>query len=1510
MIISALGASSTLSHEISNDKVYNNVNSPSLAPARKSTELTVMDIQISDNDIWLSNPTDFSENTEQFLITFEPPQISESEHYSSIIVPECIYNTPGSAPIIPKRTITLTFPPGTEISSINFKPHSLNHDVISKPVLPALNPYPVIEGYTDNIPTQPIMDSNIYELNALYPSNWYDYTTGLGLSPYTNNRELILAVHIYPVRYNPATDEITYITSGELNVKTLKPQPEFHSRAGGSADTSTSREATHDMIILCPNNLKTNDLIEFAERKTGTGVDSIIVTKSEITGETYFPSQGDDEAEKIKYFIYNAVKEWDIKYVLLVGDIDQMPTRITHVNDGWPDVEASDLYFADVLDSSNNFCDWNYDNDNNYGEYDGSNIDHADLYPDVHLGRFPASSESELSTLIDKTLTYEYTAIGQEWFNNAILCGMDTFSGGTPEGEYLSDYIASHYLTDFEVTKLYETQGTLNTQAIKTNMNLGAGFASFSDHGTHSAWGGSEFSSSDMKSLINGNKLPFVNFDACLTGEFDQGSSDCLAEETLLNPNGGGVAVVASSRVAYGSWGASHINSVSGYLNVRLYHNYDEKTQVAGELLTYAKIDYLRNVGSSSSTNFKTLVEYLYFGDPSLLLGGLPTALFNIKCEDNTSTIKPGKSVEYSLFVENTDIKPRIVNLEVMNVPNNWVAKLTDDSLNLNPDDKKEVTLTVTSPTDAIANYVAKIKVIASLSNIARALSQETKTKVEQIRGLDIKSDKLTNITRTTLPEKMINFTFQVYNLGNGEDTIIITLESFNEDSYYWDYTFTEKQVILAPFSNKDVVLNIIIPQKTVSLVYPFKVNAKLIGSQTMKHVDVNIDVERVFGVDLSASTSFTKTDPGMNTTFSLTLKNNGNHPETFLLISPNLQLNWFVYFQSKTEYNDSFIVQPFSELKLNAIIYVPIGTLVGDYNITIMAQCMGINHVVSSSVELEIEVNRIYGVLLTSHQSDLTADPGQDIYLYLELENLGNDKDSVDIELLNYPDDWEVILDSQYNILLSPNGKRNIGMSIRSDNGVLMGDYYLNLRAILAGDNSISDLRLTVTINRIFGLNISNSGSITNITSDVTTSLPVDVTNLGNENDNVYLFIPNQMPDYTVTIKDDNSFKLKAYDSKEIYLAITAEKSIVAGEKVIPIVGRLEGNGENYTFYLKFNVVQKFGIDVSSTKTHIESQPGNEIKFEIYLDNLGNGEDTFTVIIEGIPYKWNVNFPTRDTVTMQPFSSITRTLYLSVPSDEPYHDVDIEVRVVSTNNEKVNDRLVLTTSIVEEKQYVMGMEMETFGIAIVVIIVIIILLAVAMVRRRRNKQRTQMMTDYNRPSPYSVSSDGSRVQWEEPKQGLPAQYNPPTPIAPSQDFVIQVQRPRTYLEQTHSASRPKYTSAPPQQPYAQYPQYFSDQRRPQLYSPPHQTPIVSLPSASPSPYTSMQDDLSFTAPKEYSPRSEEELIEQLDAEITAETIEREQAHSLRSSPSNTPEYHGTNEFSLNFKRPDSGSEN
>ncbi len=1537
LIISGLGVSSTElidNQDIENSKINSELY---VNPATKSNGIGEFGLPIPKNDVWISEIDLFDNNKETFHFTFNSPEIVEQSEFSHILVPECSYMTPGGAPIIPYRVATFTFTPGTRIKKINFEPIDINYESISKPIRPALEPVLLVNDWTNNFNPEPKMDLRIYQNNQLYPNNWFEYSTGMGLNPNNNERELFLVVHIYPARYNPENNNICYISSGDLEIIIEEPKEAdvliSHSRGASDNDPSNNnRDVTYDMVVICQNNYKTEELVEFAERKTSTGVDTIVVTLTDITSERYFPKSIEhqsDEQEIIKYFIYSAVKEWDIKYALLIGDHEVIPTRITHVSEpGLNDNEAADLYYADVFESGNNYCDWDGDGDGNYAEYSNGNIDGVDLYPDVHIGRLPASSTSQLTNLLEKTINYEYTAIGQDWFNNAILCGLDTFGGGTPEGEYLSDQIAERYLDDFNVIKLYESDNTLTTQNVKTNMNEGAGFTSFSDHGLHSSWGNT-FSSSDARSLNNGNKLPFVNLDACLTGEFDQGSSDCLAEEIILNPNGGGVAVVASSRIAYGSFGTSHINTASGYLNLRLYHNFDRTTQVAGELLTNAKIDYIRNVGSGSSANFKTIVEFNYFGDPSLLLGGLPTAIYNLKCEDNASSVKPGESAEYRIQIENTDIQMRSIELSTSKPPENWKVKLSESNIDLDPKHRTNITLTVTAPNDELAGTIGKIKVIASLSNIERTLSLETRTTVTRIYGVNILSNSgFSNTTGSVYPGKYVNLTFHVFNLGNGEDVFNLDLETEDLEASSWDYIFKDSPISIPAFDQRDVDVRILVPHETDARNYNLSIKAKIQGISKSKKLDLIVTVFRVYGVSLTCDNPSQATDPGVNITFKVDLINEGNHLEYYFLMIPKLPEYWSVTFQTRDEINDTIYIGPFTTIPVNIIIHIPQGTRVGDYNFTVITQCLFTNMVVSDETTLNIKVNRIYGILLTAPIPEMSSDPGDENLFYLELANLGNDFDSANIEILGKPNKWEVLIDSQFNIMLMPNGKRNIGINIIPYENTLVGEYDVSLRATLTSDNSVSDLRLKININRIYNLSMSDIDPPMNLTSGITTRLPVKITNLGNEKDSVILSIPKQIDNCEVAIKESGPISLKAFGTKELNFEIEPSKYICAGVKTIPIVATLESTQENYTFDINFNIRQFYGIEASSPKHRVVSQPGNEISFDLSIYNTGNGEDTYIVMIDGIPNDWTINFPTRYSITIQPFQNLNKTLFLNIPDDEDYHEVDMEVRIKSTGDNKTKTSLQLTVAIEKEEVIIAGMGVETFSISIIVLIIILLLITVFIVRRRsKKKESTEVVENVSMVTDYTLGSDGSRVQWEDPSSVMPAQYNPPTPMPVEEQFEIQVERPDTYRKQSSSnwLGEQQYDT----QQMVGYEAGYGVTGKMQIDRYDSGTPAPEvLPFVNTRSLPPAQDEFVYNLPPPQtqetttmSPEEEDALLKQLDEEIIADiALAEAEAGGTAATTSGTdidfkgeddeqvgeeiPEFHGEDEFSLSFKHP------
>ncbi|MBU4185961.1 MAG: hypothetical protein KKC23_07170 [Proteobacteria bacterium] len=187
-------------------------------------------------------------------------------------------------------------------------------------------------------------------------------------------------------------------------------------------------------------------------------------------------------------------------------------------------------------------------------------------------------------------------------------------------------------MSGFKVTKLYETNiyqndGDASTDNILNSINKGVGFVDFSNHGSYSGviyldggTGPCMLTSSDVDTLTNGNKLPVVIADACSTNGFD--SDKCLGEHFMLNPNGGSIAFIGSTRVAWGYFGQYVTEGCSGYMDVHLHKAYQEKKDTPGEMLVAAQNDYISGIGFSSVHDYKTVLEYNLLGDPSLHIGG------------------------------------------------------------------------------------------------------------------------------------------------------------------------------------------------------------------------------------------------------------------------------------------------------------------------------------------------------------------------------------------------------------------------------------------------------------------------------------------------------------------------------------------------------------------------------------------------------------------------------------------------------------------------------------------------------------------------------------------------------------------------------------------------------------------------------------------------------------------------------------------------------------------------
>jgi len=599
---------------------------------------------------------DIKEKTESII--FSELKIQEKNNYITLNLEEaplCLMR-PGE-PILPVYTKTFKFPFGTQIKEVKCKPSQIYKKVISGEIKPSPIPIPLINKNNkvgkNLVETSVIKDNRVYKNTNFFPYKWYDYSVGCGLDG--SDHVVILTIRFYPVSYSPIKNTIQYAKKVDINVKYFEQiYPVIFNDK-------------YDMVIIAPSEYseKLQPLVEY---KKDCSIDTISVSLDDIYNGTYFDVQGRDNQEKIKYFIKDAIEEWNIEYVLLAGGANKIPVRMSYVQDGWEESFISDLYYADIYDSKGDFCSWDSNDNDIFGEYNyEGRTDIVDLYPDIRLGRLNFRKIGEISGVVSKLITYESTGAYMEtWFSNFVVCGGDTFpdSMNVDEGEYLNEN-AINYMDDFHPDKIWATNGRLQFAInIDNAIKNGSGFLYMTGHGTYENWAthphnnfdiwwplGSYFYSR-VELLKNWEKIPVVIIGGCSNCEFLD--NNCFGWSFVKNPEGGGVASYGNSAVGWGYTGYACTQGLTGGMELSAFKAYgDQNAKTTGELWVKALNNYLIDFGVWSAHGYKTVEEWQAFNDPSL-------RIFKISNKPNRPEIPEGPTygeigIEYSYTTSTTD---------------------------------------------------------------------------------------------------------------------------------------------------------------------------------------------------------------------------------------------------------------------------------------------------------------------------------------------------------------------------------------------------------------------------------------------------------------------------------------------------------------------------------------------------------------------------------------------------------------------------------------------------------------------------------------------------------------------------------------------------------------------------------------------------------------------------------------------------------------------------------------
>lgn len=208
---------------------------------------------------------------------------------------------------------------------------------------------------------------------------------------------------------------------------------------------------------------------------------------------------------------------------------------------------------------------------------------------DMGVGRIPIKNSQEATDFVKKLREYYQASAYGNWKNNLLLIADDAENGeilhqvqsNTLASQIEADFplfnIEKLFLDDFEQVSTVEGHRYPDVnQAINDFVSNGVLIVNWIGHGNEKSWAHERVLTLNMiKNWKNGPKYPIFVTATCEFSPYDDHNLVSGGEEVLLNPNGGGIALFSTTRLAFSTSNAN--------LSYKFYNNIfkiDEKGKV------------------------------------------------------------------------------------------------------------------------------------------------------------------------------------------------------------------------------------------------------------------------------------------------------------------------------------------------------------------------------------------------------------------------------------------------------------------------------------------------------------------------------------------------------------------------------------------------------------------------------------------------------------------------------------------------------------------------------------------------------------------------------------------------------------------------------------------------------------------------------------------------------------------------------------------------------------------
>lgn len=393
-----------------------------------------------------------------------------------------------------------------------------------------------------------------------------------------------------------------------------------------------------DLVIVCPPEFA-GEAQRLIDRRTDEGLAVHMVTPQQVFNEF---SSGTRDATAIKRFMRMLYDKADNdttmfpRYLLLFGDGSY---------DNWNTASNNQNWVPTYQTANSVNLSTSYTSDDYFGLMDPGEGEATSDMVDIGVGRLPVSNLQQARDAVNKLLAYDRLGI---WDNAGFTCATggdggagdwrnwvafvtDDQEGDNVEGSihmWQTDTLARRvekWHPDYNVAKIYlDAYQQFSTPggerypdaqaAIRDRVQKGALIVNYVGHGGEVGWAHERIlDNPTIMDWSNFERLPLFMTATCEFSRWDDPARTSAGEYVFLNPVGGGIALMSTTRLAYSN--QNFELSKDFYEHALLTEDEQGRAQRFGDI--YRKTKRQITTAQPSQTNHR---NFSLLGDPSCRL--------------------------------------------------------------------------------------------------------------------------------------------------------------------------------------------------------------------------------------------------------------------------------------------------------------------------------------------------------------------------------------------------------------------------------------------------------------------------------------------------------------------------------------------------------------------------------------------------------------------------------------------------------------------------------------------------------------------------------------------------------------------------------------------------------------------------------------------------------------------------------------------------------------------------